>query len=114
MIPASPAPYNPVQAAESLKKLEALSPETICIGHFGFHGDAARWLRGFREQVELWARIASEGVDEGMNLTDMYNMVLDSDGEAQKLVSKNPEAKRHIYSSLAGFASYARWVKTRK
>lgn len=114
VIPASPAPYNPVQAIESLERMEELNPRVLCIGHFGFHGGAANWLRRFREQVLLWERIASTGVDEGMSLTDMYHRVLDSDGEAQKLVSKDPEAKRHIYSSLAGFVSYAKWVKTRK
>lgn len=114
VIPASPAPYNPVQATESLKRLEALDPKTICIGHFGFHGGAAKWLRGFKGQVQLWEKIASTGVEEGSSLTDMYLRVLDSDGEAQKLVSKHPDAKRHIYSGLAGFVSYAKWVKSRK
>ena len=114
VIPASPAPYNPVQATESLRRMEALDPKTLCIGHFGFHGGAAEWLRGFREQVQLWERIASKGVNEGSSLTDMYLRVLDSDGEAQKLVSKDPEAKRHVYRSLAGFVSYTKWVKTKK
>jgi glyoxylase-like metal-dependent hydrolase (beta-lactamase superfamily II) len=114
VIPASPAPYNPVQAADSLRRMEALDPETLCIGHFGFHGGATRWLRGFREQVQLWERIAIKGVKEGRSLTEMYLRVLESDGEAQKLVSRDPETERHVYSSLAGFVSYARWVKTRK
>ncbi len=114
VIPASPAPYNPAQATGSLRRLEALDPRTLCIGHFGFHGGAADWLRGFREQVKLWERIASTGVEEGVSLTDMYLKVLESDPGAQRLVSKDPEAKRHIYSSLTGFVSYAKWVKTRK
>jgi len=114
VIPASPAPYNPVQAAESLKKMETHDPKVICIGHFGFHSGAAEWLRGFREQVLLWERIASTGVEEGSTLTDMYLRVLDSDREAQKLVSADPDAKGHIYRSLAGFVSYARWVKSRR
>ncbi len=114
VIPASPTPYNPVQANESLKILEALNPRTICIGHFGFHSGATEWLRGFREQVQLWEKIASTGVEERKSLTDMYLRVLEIDGEAQKLVSKHPEAKRHIYRSLAGFVSYEKWVKSRK
>jgi len=114
VIPASPAPYNPVQAADSLRRMEALDPETLCIGHFGFHGGADRWLRGFRKQVELWERIAIKGVGEGRSLTEMYLRVMDSDWEAQKLVSRDPEAERHVYRSLAGFVSYAKWVKTRK
>jgi hypothetical protein len=91
--------------------MEALDPETLCIGHFGFHGGAANWLRGFREQVQLWGRIAIKGVEEGRSLTEMYLMVLESDREAQKLVSRDPEAERHVYSSLAGFVSYAKWVR---
>jgi len=114
VIPASPAPYNPVQAAESLNRMEALAPSVLCIGHFGFHSGAAKWLRDFRRQVLLWERLASEGVEEGRTLKDMCLRVLDSDSEARKLVSKDPEAKGHVYSSLAGFVSYARWVKARK
>jgi glyoxylase-like metal-dependent hydrolase (beta-lactamase superfamily II) len=114
VIPASPAPYNPVQATESVERMETLDPKTLCIGHFGFHGGAAKWLRGFREQVQLWERIASKGVEEGSTLTDMYLRVLDSDKEAQKLVSADPQAKGHIYSSLVGFVSYVRWLKTKK
>ena len=86
-----------MQATESLNRMEALGPSVICIGHFGFHSGAAEWLRSFREQVLLWERIASMGVEEGRTLTDMYLRVLDSDTEAQRLVSTDPQAKRpHI------------------
>ncbi len=113
VIPASPAPYNPVQAIESLSRMEALSPRVLCIGHFGFHGGAAKWLRNFKEQVLLWERIAYEGVEEGRTLTEVFQKVLDADPEAQTLISANPESKGRIYSSLAGFVSYVKWVKTR-
>ena len=114
VIPASPAPYNPVQATESLNRMEALAPSVLCISHFGFHGGAVKWLRDFKRQVLLWERLASEGVEKGKTLTETYLTVLDADSEARKLVSKDPEAKGHVYSSLAGFMSYARWVKSRK
>ncbi|MCK4400632.1 hypothetical protein KAV46_06560, partial [Candidatus Bathyarchaeota archaeon] len=114
VIPASPPPYNPVQATESLSRMEALAPSVLCISHFGFHGGAVKWLSDFRRQVLLWERLASEGVKEGRTLTETYLTVLDGDPFAKKLVSKNPEAKGHVYSSLAGFMSYAKWVKARK
>ena len=54
------------------------------------------------------------GVEEGRSLTETYLTVLDGDPFARKLVSKAPETKGHVYSSLAGFMSYARWIKSRK
>jgi glyoxylase-like metal-dependent hydrolase (beta-lactamase superfamily II) len=114
VIPASPAPYNPVQATESLNRMEALAPSVLCISHFGFHGGAVKWLRDFKRQVQLWERLASECVEEGKTLTETYLTVFGADPEAQKLVSEDPKAESHIYSGLAGFVSYAKWVKTRK
>jgi len=114
VIPASPPPYNPVQATESLNRMEALDPRVLCISHFGFHGGAVKWLRDFKRQVLLWERLASEGVKKSRTLTETYLTVLDADSEARKLVSVDPEAEGHVYSSLAGFVSYANWVKARK
>jgi glyoxylase-like metal-dependent hydrolase (beta-lactamase superfamily II) len=114
VIPASPPPYNPMQATESLNKMEALDPSVLCIGHFGFHGGAVKWLKDFKRQVMLWKRLASEGVEEGRTLTETYLTVLHADPSVRRLVSTDPKAEDHVYSSLAGFMSYARWAKSRK
>jgi glyoxylase-like metal-dependent hydrolase (beta-lactamase superfamily II) len=114
VIPASPPPYNPVQAVESLNRMEALDPSVLCISHFGFHDDAVKWLKGFKRQVMLWERLASEGVEEGRTLTETYLTVLDADPSVKKLVSTDPKAEGRVYSSLSGFVSYARWAKSRK
>ena len=114
VIPASPPPYNPVQATESLNRMEALDPRVLCISHFGFHDDAVKWLKDFKRQVMLWERLASEGGEYSRTLTETYLTVLDADSSVRKLVSTNPEAEGRVYSSLAGFVSYARWAKSRK
>ncbi|MBN2334239.1 MBL fold metallo-hydrolase [Candidatus Bathyarchaeota archaeon] len=111
VIPASPPPFNSAQTVESLNRLEALSPRTLCISHFGFHQNATQRLKGFRAQVMLWERLAAKGVEEGKRLPEIYHMVLEEDPEVQVLVSAKPDAERHVYSSLAGFVSYARWKR---
>jgi len=62
----------------------------------------------------LWERLASEGVEESRTLTETYLTVLDADPSVRKLVSTDPKAEGHVYSSLSGFVSYARWAKSRK
>jgi glyoxylase-like metal-dependent hydrolase (beta-lactamase superfamily II) len=114
VIPASPPPYNPVQATESLIRMESLAPKTLCVSHFGFYDGAVEWLRDFKRQVLLWERVVSKGFDLGRTLTEIYQAILDEDLEAQKLVSLDPKAESHIYSSLAGFMSYTNWINAKK
>ena len=110
-IPASPQPYNPDQTLDSLNKLEALSPQTLCIGHFGFHQNAVERIRNFSEQVTLWRKIALRGVEEGLSLSEMYVIVKNEDPIVGMMVAVDPESERSVYSSLVGFVSYIKWVK---
>ena len=114
VIPASPPPYNPVHATESLIRMESLAPKVLCVSHFGFYDGAVEWLRDFKKQVMLWERVVSKGFDLGRTLTEIYQAILDEDLEAQKLVSLDPKAESHIYSSLAGFMSYTKWINAKK
>jgi len=112
-VPASPPPYNPKQAAESIDRLLALRPETLCISHFGVHRDAEDLLRRFRDQVRLWSRLASRAVDEGLDLRGLYGLVEAEDPSVGRLAS-DPELRSSLYQSLVGFQSYAGWERQRK
>ncbi len=112
-VPASPPPYNPAQAVESVNRLLALRPETLCISHFGFHPDAEDRLRGFRDQVMLWMRLAFRAVDEGLDLGGLYRLV-EAEDPSVELLAANPELKSSVYQSLVGFLSYARWERQQK
>jgi len=112
-VPASPPPYNPAQAVESVNRLLALRPETLCISHFGFHPDAEDLLRGFRDQVTLWSRLAFRAVDEGLDLGGLYGLV-EAEDPSVGLLAADPELRGSVYQSLVGFLSYARWERQQK
>jgi glyoxylase-like metal-dependent hydrolase (beta-lactamase superfamily II) len=113
-VPASPPPYNPRQAVESIEKLLSLGAETLCISHFGVFGDAEERLRSFRDQVKLWERLAFKAVDEGLDLRGLYGLVEAEDCAASSLVASDPEQRRGVYQSLVGFISYAKWERQQK
>jgi len=113
-VPASPPPYNPAQAMESLDRLLELRPETLCISHFGVHPDAGDRLRGFRDQVALWTRLAFRAVDEGLDLKGLYGLVEAKDPSVGLLVASDAELRSSVNQSLVGFQSYARWERQRK
>ncbi|HUV34946.1 MAG TPA: MBL fold metallo-hydrolase [Candidatus Desulfaltia sp.] len=113
-VPASPPPYNPRQAAESLDRLLGLGAETLGVSHFGVFQDAEERLRSFREQVRLWERLAFRAVDEGLDLRGLYGLVEAEDSEAASLVASDPQQRSSVYQSLVGFLSYARWERQQK
>lgn len=112
-VPASPPPYNPAQAVESVNRLLALQPETLCISHFGFHPDAEDRLRGFKDQVMLWMRLAFRAVDEDLDLGGLYRLV-EAEDPSVELLAADPELKSSVYQSLVGFLLYARWERQQK
>ena len=109
VIPASPPPYNPDQALESLQRMIDLEPRTICISHFGFSDEAVSYLNEFKETVELWRRLSFATLESGGGLRDYYNKVYSHDEGVQRMVQASPEAKNDVYGSLVGFFSYAQW-----
>jgi len=111
LIPASPPPYNPVQALESLDRLIGLRPEIVCYSHFGYRRDAERRLRGFREQVELWTEVATEGVKEGLGLTQILGRLREEDPAVRRLMGSGEASERPVYASLVGFVEYAKWMQ---
>ncbi|MFH2110126.1 MAG: MBL fold metallo-hydrolase [Candidatus Bathyarchaeota archaeon] len=113
-VPASPPPYNPRQAAESLDRLLGLGAETLCISHFGVYQDAEERLRSFRDQVRLWERLAFRAVDEGLELRGLYGLVEAEDSEAASLVASDPQQRSSVFQSLVGFLSYARWERQQR
>ena len=113
-VPASPPPYNPRQAAESLDRLLGLGAETLGVSHFGVFQDAEERLRSFREQVRLWERLAFRAVDEGLDLRGLYGLVEAEDSESASLVASDPQRRSSVYQSLVGFLSYARWERQQK
>ncbi len=114
LVPGSPPPHNPAKAADSLLRLMSYEPKTIAYSHFGYFGEALALLERFLVQTRLWDRVARDGVEAGLSLKDIFDLIVEEDPEARELSSFGEEGKRAVYSSLNSFVGYAKWVKKSK
>ncbi|MBT5641774.1 MBL fold metallo-hydrolase, partial [Candidatus Bathyarchaeota archaeon] len=85
VVPVSPPPHNPLKGVESIDRLIGLSPETLCIAHFGPHGNAVEHLRRIRERSVLWERLSIQAAKEGMDLEGFHALVLEEDDELNRM-----------------------------
>ena len=114
ILPASPPPFNPVQTNESIDKIIQLSPETLCVSHFGYRENAVEYLAVFKERVKLWSRLSTLAVEKGVGLRELFDMVMEKDHAIEKMTSMDPDARHSVYSSLTGFLGYAKWMKEKQ
>ncbi len=110
ILPASPPPFNPQRAVESLDKLIELNPEIVCYSHFGYAYEAVKKLRLYREQVILWDRIVTEAVGEGRNMAEIYERLKDNDPMLRLTLEAERSDSSVFYSSIVGFVEYAKWI----
>ncbi len=112
IMPTTPPPFNPPKAVESLEKLIALRPRHICYGHFGYANDAVEKLEAHRRQILLWWRIVEEGIEEGSNMTDIYERIREEDPMAMQAGGFLEEMRERSPSiNLLGFVKYYEWMK---
>ncbi len=111
LVPGSPPPHNPAKAADSLLRLMSYEPKTIAYSHFGYFGEAMALLERFLVQTRLWDRVARDGVEAGLSLKDIFDLLVEEDPEARELSGFGEEGKRAVYSSLNSFVGYAKWLR---
>jgi glyoxylase-like metal-dependent hydrolase (beta-lactamase superfamily II) len=111
LVPGSPPPHNPAKAADSLLKLMSYEPKTIAYSHFGFYDEAMVLLERFLVQTKLWDRVAQDGVEAGLSLNAIFDLLVEEDPEAGALAGLGEEGKRAVYSSLNSFVGYAKWLR---
>ena len=110
LIPGAPPPHNPAKAADSLLKLMSYEPKTVAYSHFGFYGEAMARLGRFLDQTRLWDRVARDGVEAGLSLKNIFDLLVEEDPEARELAGIDEEGKRDVYFNLKSFVGYARWL----
>jgi len=91
VVPTTPPPLRLDIALASLKKLISLKPRFLYYSHFGKAENGVKKLQAYAKQLELWAQIARQGVEEGESLDAISRRLLESDAAVRK-------AARHIES----------------
>jgi glyoxylase-like metal-dependent hydrolase (beta-lactamase superfamily II) len=112
VMPTSPPPFHLGMALESVDKIIRLKPTVLYYSHFGKASNAIERLKNYKLQLELWDKIAQEGVKENHSLDEIRERILAEDKVMNQLSSY---LKSHrIYSrtallnSVQGFIDYAK------
>ncbi len=108
VVPVSPPPHNPVKAVESIDRILGLRPETLCIAHFGPHGNAEEHLKRIRDRSILWGRLSIQAAREGMDLEGFTSLVLEED-DLMDQIEESHSPERSFKGGLLGFHMYGKW-----
>ena len=115
VIPTTPPPFRLDAALASLDKLISLQPTALYYSHFGKASNAVQRLRDYKTQLQLWGKIAAEGVREKRGFEEICETILEEDKVMNQLADY---LKGHeIYSLTAlgntveGFIGYAKNVE---
>ncbi len=112
VIPTTPPPFRLDAALASLDKLVSLKPAALYYSHFGKASDGVQRLKDYKAQLQLWGKIAKEGVKEKQSFDQICERILQEDKVMNRLagyLSAHP-----IYSITAlgntvqGFVDYAK------
>ena len=109
IIPTSPPPHNPVKAVESIDRILALKPETLCVAHFGFFSEPALYLKSLKKRTTMWGKLSVEAAREEMSLENLVDLVQEEDKEFDDLVKGMPAPEDSLKNSLVGFWMYGKW-----
>ncbi|MGA2681596.1 MAG: MBL fold metallo-hydrolase [Candidatus Bathyarchaeia archaeon] len=115
VIPTTPPPFRLDVALASLDKLISLKPAALYYSHFGKASDGVQRLKDYKAQLQLWGKIAEEGVKEKQSFGQICERIIREDKVMTRLVgylSAHP-----IYSVTAlgntvqGFVDYAKTLQ---
>ena len=109
IIPVSPPPHNPVKAVESIDMILALTPETLCIAHFGPHDNARKYLNRIKKRTTLWEELSVKAAREELSLEDLVSLVKTEDIELIELLKGQSLVDDAIKGSIQGFWMYGKW-----
>jgi hypothetical protein len=117
-VPTTPPPFRLEAALFSLDKLIMLKPTVLYYSHFGKAPNGVQRLKAYKLQLQLWAKIAEDGVRKNQSSEEILNRIIAED----KVMSRLADYLRthRIYSKTAlgntveGFIDYAKQIQTKQ
>jgi len=118
VVPTTPAPFRLDSALSSLEKLAALKPRGLYYSHFGPATEPARKLQAYANQLELWAKIAVRGLEQGQSVEEIRDRIVAADVSLQKaeqFIRAHPIYSETVLSnSVQGFIDFAQKSRAEK
>src|SRR5208282_3616446 len=102
-------------ALASLDKLISLKPTVLYYSHFGKASNGVQRLKDYKLQLQLWAKIAEEGVRKNQRLEEIRDRIIVEDKVmyqlADYLKSHQIYSKTALGNSVQGFIDYAQQIQ---
>jgi glyoxylase-like metal-dependent hydrolase (beta-lactamase superfamily II) len=118
VVPTAPAPFRLDSALSSLDKLASLKPRRLYYSHFGPATEPARKLQAYADQLRLWEKIATEGLEQGQSLEEIRDRIVAADVSIQKaaqFIKVHPILSETVLSnSVQGFIDFAQKSRAEK
>jgi glyoxylase-like metal-dependent hydrolase (beta-lactamase superfamily II) len=112
VVPTTPPPFYLDSALASLDKLISLNPSVLYFSHFGKATDAVQRLKVYKEQLQLWADIAEDGVKKNQSLEEIRDRIVAEDKVMNRIVgfvkTHRIYSKTMLENCVLGFIGYAK------
>jgi hydroxyacylglutathione hydrolase len=117
IVPTTPPPFHLEAALASLDRLISLNPTALYFTHFGKATDAVQRLKDYKLQLQLWARIAEDGVDKNQSFEAIRDRIIAEDKVMNRIAgfvkSHRIYSKTMLENCVRGFVEYAKQRQTK-
>jgi glyoxylase-like metal-dependent hydrolase (beta-lactamase superfamily II) len=118
VMPTTPSPFHLDAALASLDKLISLKPTVLYYSHFGKASNGVQRLKDYKLQLQLWAKIAEEGVRKNQSLEEMRDRIIAEDKVMHQLAdylkSHRIYSRTALGNSVQGFIDYAKQTQAKQ
>ena len=118
VMPTTPPPFYLDAALASLDKLISLKPTVLYYSHFGKASNGVQRLKDYKVQLQLWAKIAEEGVRKNQSLEEIRERIIAEDKVMHQLAdylkSHRIYSKTALGNSVQGFIDYAKQIQAKE
>ena len=114
VVPTTPPPFRLDAELASLDKLISLQPTVLYYSHFGKAPAAIQRLKDYKLQLELWSKIADEGVKQNWSREQIRDRIVAEDKVLSQVEIASFVRSHRIYSKtvlencVRGFVDYAK------
>ncbi len=112
VMPTTPPPFYLDEALASLDKLISLKPTVLYYSHFGKASNGVPRLKDYKLQLQLWAKIAEEGLKENWTIEQTRDKIVVEDLVLRQIagfVKAHPiYSKTILENCVKGFIDYAK------
>ncbi|MCW4028259.1 MAG: MBL fold metallo-hydrolase [Candidatus Bathyarchaeota archaeon] len=112
VVPTTPPPFRLESALATLDKLISLNPTALYYTHFGRATDAIKRLQTYKQQLQLWADIAEDGVAKNQSFEVIRDRIVAEDKVMNRIaefVKSHPVySKTMLDNCVLGFVEYTK------